>query len=332
MLISFVLPVYNVREYLEECFESIADQIDGRSEILLVDDGSTDGSGTLADELAARTSGSVNARVIHKSNGGLASARNAGYDAARGEYIAFVDSDDRIAAGSYQKIASYASSRKRDVIFLDAIKFYPDGSIAPIGYKVEPCMVDGRNRLECLEHLARLPKFPESAWAKLYRRDFLEDNHLRFPEDGRYSEDLGYVLRSLMLADSFGAVGTPYYEYRQNRDGSITNSVGSKHFNSLKTFVLESCAYLTHKPSHPKDEACSYALSFVAYEYSIMLWMLSKLDEDERAKGIEFLKEYRWVMTFAKGKKARATEVALKVLGVGGASLLLDMYMNFRSR
>lgn len=329
MLISFIVPIYNVKEYLRECVESIAGQIVVDAEIILVDDGSTDGSGVLADHLAEEFD---KTKVVHKRNGGLASARNVGLDAALGDYVAFVDSDDRIALGAVGPLGTYLKTNHPDVLFLDSCKFYPDGSVGGVGYKVDPKAVEGRSRLGCLEYLSKLPKFPESACMKLFNREFLARKELRFPEDGRYSEDLGFVLKSIMLAESFGALDVPYYEYRQNRAGSITNSIGSQHFNSLALFIMESVDFLTDDGKTPKDKSCACAMSFVAYEYSIMLLFLSKVGEGEESRAYKFLEKYRWVMRYAKGRKARMTATALKCLGISPTSRLLNAVMSRRHR
>ena len=97
-LISVIVPVYNVRSYLKKCFDSIVQQNYRNLEIILIDDGSTDGSGNLCEELAHQDN---RVRVIHKRNGGLGSARNAGIDAANGEILSFIDSDDWIEPGMY---------------------------------------------------------------------------------------------------------------------------------------------------------------------------------------------------------------------------------------
>ena len=99
--LSFIIPVYNVEAYLIECVESIISQIEDNCEVILVNDGSTDNSGKICDEYALNYA-FIN--VIHKENGGLSSARNAGLKCAKGEYIAFIDSDDRIASNSVKQI------------------------------------------------------------------------------------------------------------------------------------------------------------------------------------------------------------------------------------
>ena len=100
-LISVIVPVYNVKDYLDECVSSLIAQTYKQLEIILVDDGSKDGSGELCDKYA---NDDDRIKVIHKSNGGLSSARNAGLDVARGEFVGFVDSDDFLAVDMYQML------------------------------------------------------------------------------------------------------------------------------------------------------------------------------------------------------------------------------------
>lgn len=100
-LITVIVPVYNVAKYLEKCVKSIQDQTYKSLEIILVDDGSTDSSGAICDKYATEDS---RIRVIHKPNGGLSSARNAGLDAATGDYVGFIDSDDYIAPDFYESL------------------------------------------------------------------------------------------------------------------------------------------------------------------------------------------------------------------------------------
>ena len=125
ILVSFIVPVYNVQYYLQECVDSILNQCTDKCEIILVDDGSTDSSGTMCDEYEKS---STIIKTIHKVNGGLSSARNVGVENAKGRYVAFVDSDDRIADNSVSIIVGWAENSQVDICFMDAIKFFPDGS------------------------------------------------------------------------------------------------------------------------------------------------------------------------------------------------------------
>ena len=113
-LISVIVPVYNAKAYLPQCIESLTNQTYNNLEIILVDDGSTDGSAQICDEYATKDK---RIKVIHKPNGGVSSARNAGITACKGEFVAFVDSDDYIAKDMYQKLLSMQKSGNYDLVF-----------------------------------------------------------------------------------------------------------------------------------------------------------------------------------------------------------------------
>lgn len=324
--LSFIIPVYNVEAYLKECLESILHQATNECEVILVDDGSTDNSSAICDEYA-KSFAMVSA--IHRRNGGLASARNVGAENARGEYIAFVDSDDRIAPNSVVDILDWISSQGTDVCFMDAEKFYPNGKTEGLGDRIEPAHIRGIAKEGVFAYLATRPKYPGSACTKLYKRSFLVENGLVFQENGRYSEDLGFVLDCLLTAKSFDALSMPYYEYRQRRVGSITFTATKKSFDGMAAFVTESVEKLT-KNNQPKEEISKCAMAFVAYEYSIMLWQFSCLKKTEKEKALAFLCEYSWVMKYGASKKTKAIWAMTKILGLQITSKILNVYMSLR--
>ena len=326
--LSIIVPVYNVEAYLRECVESVVGQWDASCEMILVDDGSPDGSGKLCDELADQYDG---ISVIHQENRGLSGARNTGLDAAKGKYVAFLDSDDRIAAGSLSRILTWIDGEGADVCFMEAIKFYPNGESEPLGDAIVGEAIRGKSREESFAYLSSRPKYPGSACTKLFRRAFFEENGIRFPSDRRLSEDLGFCMNSFLLAKDFDAIGGDYYEYRQSRDGSITNSISMRNFNDLGRFVSESVERLT-ADRKATDAVNRYAMSFVAYEYSIMMWQYSQLDKANRKEAKRFLKTYRWVLNYGTTKKAVAIRLLVKVLGIGAVSRLLACYMSWRQK
>ena len=326
--LSFIVPVYNVEKYLGECIESVVNQWEASCEMILVNDGSTDGSGALCDEYANRYEG---VRVIHQENKGLSGARNTGLDAAKGQYIAFLDSDDRIAAGRIPHLLAWIDGDGADVCFLDAIKFYPNGEQEPLGDAISRETVRGRSAEEVFAHLATRPKYPGSACTKLFRRAFFEENNIRFPSDRRLSEDLGFCLNCFLLAQSFDALEGDYYEYRQSRSGSITNIVSKRNFDDLGRFVSESTDKLTVNKA-PADGISRYAMSFVAYEYSIMLWQYSQLDKTCRKEAKTFLESYRWVLDYGVTPKTVMIRRLAKTVGVGMVSRLLGGYMTYRQK
>ena len=328
LLLSFILPVYNVEAYLQECVDSILQQITPECEIILVDDGATDSSGKICDGYAAQWDC---VKVIHKENGGLSSARNAGLPAAGGAYITFVDSDDRIAPGSVAKLLDWIRSNRADLCFLQAEKFFPDGSRVDLGEQIESAALRGQDRTNAIAYLSSRPKYPGSAWAKLYRREFLVENELHFPFDRRYSEDLGFIRDCMLCAESFDAIDAPYYEYRQNRQGSITNRVTSKNFFDLFRFVTESTERLTQNKV-PKDDVSRYLMRFVGYEYSVLLYLYRSIPEQDRKKALEKLKEYQWVLGFASGAKVRLVSGCCRLLGIAFTSRLLERYRKLTVR
>jgi len=324
--LSFILPIYKVEAYLPQCIDSILSQIGQESEIILVDDGSPDGCGAICDRYAAEND---NIRVIHKPNGGLSSARNAGFAEATGTYVLFVDSDDYIEEGAVAQILAWIDNTDADVAFLLSRKVYPDGTSEPLGENLSRAEIRGKSREDVLRYLAGRPKFPASAWGKIYRRAFLLQHGFRYPDDRRLSEDLQYSLNLFLTAERFDYLDFPYYCYRQNRAGSICNTVNAKYYFDTFLFVTESAARFAEK-KRAKDEISGLALSFGAYEYAILLWQMRDLSGADRQKAKDMLRQYRWILGYGKSSRTRLVHLAVKVLGLEGTAKLLDWYMTRR--
>lgn len=324
-LLTFIIPVYNVESYLEQCVMSIMNQCVPEVEVILIDDGSTDNSGKMCDMFAERF---PEISVIHQQNGGLSAARNAGLYVANGRYITFVDSDDYVGKRSIERILSWIGKTDADICFLKAWKVFPDGSCAQLDdtYSAEKLRA---GKSEAIRYLSEMSKYPGSAWTKLFRIDFLKRNNLYFPKDRRISEDLGFIRDCILSANSFDALPVDFYYYRQVRQGSITSKITMKSFEGLGQFVCESVEKLTYA-GEPKGEIECDVLSFAAYEYSIMLWQYNYLEGNDKKTAFEFLKEYRWVLQYGKAKKVKLVNFVLQILGIDGCSRVLDMYMRNR--
>ena len=188
-LISIIVPVYNIEEYLPRCVKTLRGQTYPRIEILLVDDGSTDGTGSLCDRLAEED---ARIRVFHKENGGSSSARNLGIAAAKGEYLGFVDSDDYVEPDMYEKL--YAAIKQYDVSAAQTGRdeIAPDGSRMPDIWipPKEPECIEAEDFLkELLMHRGDC-----SFCTKLIKRSVLEDR--KFPE-GVLNEDFHLLVQLL---------------------------------------------------------------------------------------------------------------------------------------
>lgn len=319
--LAFILPIYNVEAYLEECIESILKQATKDIEIILVDDGATDTSGQICDNYAQKYDF---IKVVHKENGGLSSARNAGLKVVTAEYVSFIDSDDRIADGSLKEIINYINDGGCDLCFMQAIKFYPDGTSEDLGDGINGLAINGKTLTEQMNYLSSRPKFPGSSCTKIYKREFIVRNDLHFPYDRRYSEDLGFVINSMYLAQSIHCLDFPFYEYRQNRVGSITNTFKIKNFNDLSLFVIEGAEQFCNDKKAIDDKA-KCLMSFIAYEYSILLWQLNKLSGEDKKSAYKFLKQYIWVLKFANSKKTKIIKIFANLLGIRLTSKLLKI-------
>lgn len=212
-LISIVVPVYNVEKYLEKCVKSILNQTYKNLEIILVDDGSTDNSGNMCDELAKLDD---RIKVYHKENGGLSDARNYGVERATGAYIGFVDSDDYIEKEMYEKLYEAIKKENADVAECNLKIVYPHGTelfTQEKYYKV--C-----NKEEYLEEYLKIEKIFGSVWTKLLRRDIA--SKLLFPK-GKLYEDTYYSNDLINIAEKYVIMDKPYYNYLMRND-SITNS------------------------------------------------------------------------------------------------------------
>lgn len=212
-LISVIVPVYNVEQYLEKCVNSIINQTYKNLEIILVDDGATDSSGNMCDELA-RSDNRI--KVYHKENGGLSDARNYGVERATGDYIGFVDSDDYIDSEMYEKLYEAIKKENVDVAECSLKVIYP-GKIELFTdekyYKV-------LGKTEYLEEYLTIKKIFGSVWTKLIKSDVAKK--LVFPK-GKLYEDTYYAYDLIEKVDRYVIMNNPYYNYLM-RENSITNA------------------------------------------------------------------------------------------------------------
>lgn len=214
MLISIIIPVYNTAKYLRECVSSLLQNDTENCEILLIDDGSTDGiSPALCDELADQHPNLIS--VIHQPNAGLGGARNTGIENARGEYLFFYDSDDMVAAHMLQTLKNQIALHHPDIIAFNLVSFGAKEEKKQSNYFNEMTPFSLKTRPD---FLLSLPAF----WAKLWKKSLFLSSSLRFPNHVWY-EDVHLGTKLMALADSIVAIPDHLYCYRQV-EGSIMHS------------------------------------------------------------------------------------------------------------
>ena len=222
--VSVVVPIYNVEKYLRQCLDSIVNQTLKNIEVILVDDGSPDNCGKICDEYQARDS---RIKVIHKKNGGLGSAYNAGIKAATGEYIGFVEPDDFIEPTMYEELYAYAKKLDADVVKCPYYEYWDktDNTEEKIG--LPAWFTNTRNIPEdktfSIEEYPILSCGHPAIWAALYKRTFLQEKQIKCLE----AKGAGYIdnhfrLQVLCQANKIAWTHTPYNYYRMsNPDASV---------------------------------------------------------------------------------------------------------------
>ena len=226
--ISIIMPVYNSEKYLSEAIESILSQSFNEFELLLVNDGSTDGSGVICDSYQEKDS---RIKVIHKENGGICSARNAGLRIAKGEYITFCDNDDIFLPGLLED--NYKIAKDNDVDLMrysrsqritdDKGKVFQNHIIIP-----DTIISDGYSEQYDVIRCSN------AVWNALYRRSIISDYGIRFPEKMRFgNEDLAFNLQILPYCKTFGFNSKVYYIWEMRKSHSTTAKFSINYFSSL---------------------------------------------------------------------------------------------------
>ena len=234
-LISIIVPVYKVEEYLDKCVRSVVNQTYSNLEIILVDDGSPDRCGRMCEQWAERDQ---RIRVLHKANGGLSDARNAGMEIATGTYTAFVDSDDWIAPDFIQTLYDALKKSGAQIAGCDVCTVYPDREPELNGTgHVRVCTAE-----EAICDILHGTGFRAVAWNKLYLSSLLQGE--RYPV-GKHHEDEFFTYRIYGKAEKLVYVDTPMYFYLQ-RQGSIMRSFSIKRLDALEAY-LERLDYLKER-------------------------------------------------------------------------------------
>lgn len=245
-LISVIVPVYKVEQFLPRCVNSLLAQTYDNLEIILVDDGSPDRCGQICDEYANADNRVI---VIHKPNGGLSSARNAGLDIARGDYIAFVDSDDWVDTDCYEKL--YMLAVKYQVGFVYAGRYDVDGAADRETIGLCPEREELISGEEMATRIFHWDHVDSAAWDKLYARELFDG--IRYPV-GVIGEDIPVTYRLALKAERCALGNFAFYHY-YHRPGSITTSPVSKRDYDIPNNAIEVYDYVARNYPNIIDSA-----------------------------------------------------------------------------
>ena len=222
--ISVVLPIYNVEKYLEKCIETVLKQTYSNLEIILVDDGATDSSPQICDRYEKIDD---RIRVIHKTNGGLSDARNAGTDAATGEYITYIDSDDYVTETYVEYLYSLIEKYQTKMSLCTHTIVFEGGREVSLGEGGQEVL----GTEKCLERMLYHDVIDTSAWAKMYAIDFARE--IKYPK-GKLFEDIGTTYQFFLASGEIACGYEPQYFYNVRKNSIVTGAFNEKKFDMIE--------------------------------------------------------------------------------------------------
>ena len=224
-LISVIVPIYKVEEYLDRCIESVVNQTYQNIEIILVDDGSPDDCPHKCDEWAIKDS---RIKVIHKINGGLSDARNAGMEIASGGYISFIDSDDYISLDFFETLLSVMEKENSDIVECSVVKFYEDGRFEEYSDDLAVTTFETESALSGL--ISENP-FHQHVWNKLYKTQLVKDIPYAV---GKFNEDEFWTYQVFGRAQKVSKINKTMYYYYQRSSSIMGGNYSIRRLDALE--------------------------------------------------------------------------------------------------
>lgn len=324
--LSVVIPIYKVEDYLEKCVVSVLSQDYTDIEVILVDDGSPDRCPDICDSLAARD---PRVTVIHKTNGGLSSARNAGIEIAKGRYIAFLDSDDQWNDKQLSPLMEVVSNTRTPLTMFLAANRQADGSyvmrrdniVLPDRYKVF-------DKIELYKVLIQNGNFQESACLKILDTAFLKDNQLYFKQ-GIIAEDTEWFFRVLRVVNEVTVSKIPLFHNNAGRPGSITNTASTKSVIDVLNYIQDS---INHYKSQPEADTKTYELAQCSYLWSISLGLYNNIPSADKKKTKELLRRIARQLKLHDHPRSRKVGVFYYIFGIEITTRILSFYIKLHKK
>ena len=256
-LISVIIPIYNIQNYVKDCVQSVIAQSYNNLEILLVDDGSTDGSGRICDEYKLKDE---RIDVIHKTNGGLSDARNVAIDICKGTYITFIDGDDVVSPHYVKTLYDLLASTNSQIAICGHKDFYD--LLVDDACSTDSCFEYSPN--DAIKEILINGRFTTSAWGKLYKKELFEE--IRYPK-GKLFEDLPTTWRTFDVAEKIVFTPSQLYYYRQN-----PTSIMNCKFNPKKLDIIYSHQILIRGLEELRPDLAIYGYERAGTYASIQLY------------------------------------------------------------
>lgn len=313
ILISVIVPVYNVEQYLPKCVDSLLAQTYRNLEIILVDDGTRDASDAICDAYAEKD---PRVKVIHKENGGLSSARNAGIDIAKGEYLGFVDSDDWIEPETYETLLSVA--QKYDVKMVCGGRYNVNDATGERTVGLCPEKEEVIPAEELLRRIFLWDNVDSAAWDKLYHRSLFRE--IRYPL-GKIVEDVPTTYRIALDAGKIAMCDKPFYNYLYRANSITTSRISEKtfhfaeHTKKMYPFICENYPQLRNQARYFRVRSLIHSIERVEQAEAADRERFSQKNQEEQK---ELRKHTLFLLTtpyFGNREKIRTLLLAFGLYG-----------------
>lgn len=318
MRFSIIIPCYNVQHYLRQCVDGVLNQTFEDYEVILVDDGSPDECPAICDEYSEK-SDKVN--VIHKSNGGLSDARNAGLDIACGEYVIFLDSDDWWDdKNALSKIDASIKESGADIVIFGMKKFFSQENRygdERIPHKCDKAM-SAMSKVQLFQYYMRNNVFIASACDKVVSRELIEIDKQRFVKH-QLSEDIEWCCKLLQKNPKINILEEAFYVYRQQVSTSISSNVGTKNINCILDVINR----------YAKKDAEDPLLHYMANQYVLLITNFMRLSDEERKSIEDDVRKLWWLVSYNWYPYVRLVS-KVKFLGYDIIKNLLQVYYKKR--
>lgn len=294
MDVSVIIPVYNTEKYLIACVDSILHQANISIEIILVDDGSTDSSGSICDDYAKKYD---NIKAIHIKNSGQAVAKNEGLKYAKGNYVALTDSDDKMTPLMLYKMITLGNGKNADIVCCNYKQIDEQGVVSHLDCTGKTFIL---NHEEALIHFYSRDKIFSQCWTKLYKRQMLTDFHIE-NEPIRYDEDIIFNIKAFKAARTTVIIDEPLYEYTY-RENSVAH--GYWHFRkNINQYINDRIKRVQITQDAVKEESCpvkEWSLVHIMIYYNELLGRVALYPEyhsDKRINEIiQFIKRNKTIL------------------------------------
>ena len=318
MKFSIIVPVYNVSAYLKKCVDSILDQSYSNFELILVNDGSRDNSGSICDSFS-----DSRVVVIHKENGGAADARNFGLKRATGDYVMFIDGDDFLYTNDcLSKINDVLLKNQYDIVQYKMVNYYENNDQYQLNKDIVEC---NSNYIESLNELNMNGNLSISPCDKVVKLSIIKDNSIYY-EVGRVAEDIDWNLNLYQYTKNIYILNEDIYVYRRQRKGSVSTSRNSKKSKDL-LFVINKWFDIEYKNLDLKK----IYYNFLSYEFLILMTVSSNNDFNKEEKAI--IKKLQVnLINYDENYKVKMFKKVKKIFGFKLSYLIMKVYMGLKNK